>query len=189
MPEPDQPFRESLDPVPGSPGPRIEIAIDPSIDLDLPISRLSQAAAAAALARGFSKGELGIRVTDDESIRVLNARHLNHDYATDVISFSYLCQDNEIQGELVLSADTARRRAAELGWSTVNELLLYVVHGVLHISGMDDRQPHDRQLMRQLEQQVLISLGVDQIVRFGADAAFENEVFENESSDSSEASA
>ncbi len=155
--------------------PQIDIIVDPGVESCLPSSRLRQTAGAAAAARGFTAGEIGIRVTNDETIRELNSRHLNHDYETDVISFSYDCRGNEITGELVVSVDTARRRASELGWNEGDELLLYVVHGVLHLTGMDDQAPNDRAQMRQLEREVMLGLGVDDIVHFGADTCFARE--------------
>lgn len=150
-------------------GPAIEISIDDTVRCDVPIDRLIKAARAASRIRGFSSGEIGIRVTDDPTIRQLNAKHLNHDHETDVISFAYECHGESISGELVVSTDTAARRATELGWMVAGELLLYVVHGVLHITGMDDQTPQQRQQMRQVEQQVMLGLGVDDIVKFGAD--------------------
>lgn len=68
-----------------------------------------------------------------------------------------------------MSVDTARQRAGELGWSEQNELLLYVVHGVLHITGMDDHESGDRIAMRNAEHQVMTELGVPEISRFAAD--------------------
>ena len=104
MPETDQLMRETDEPASGETGPLIEIIVDPNVDLKIPIRDISRAAVAAAIERGFSEGEIGIRVTDDKTIRELNARHLNHDYETDVISFSYVCRGSQIQGELVVSA-------------------------------------------------------------------------------------
>lgn len=161
----------------------VEIIVDDCLTTPLPLDRLSQAVWAAAKSRGFHCGEIGIRVTDDPTIAELNARHLDHDYETDVISFPYGADDSKLSGELVVSAQTAHRRARELGWSAENELLLYVVHGVLHITGMDDHEPSDRAMMRQAEQQVMLDLGIEQILRFGVDRDGNGQT-----SDSSEAS-
>ena len=180
LPFPDVPDSNQREPS----SPQIDIIVDPGVVCRLPSSRLRQAAVAAAAARGFTVGEIGIRVTNDQSIRDLNSRHLNHDYETDVISFSYDCRGNGITGELVVSVDTARRRASELGWNEGDELLLYVVHGVLHLTGMDDQEPNDRAQMRRLEREVMLSLGVDEIIHFGADISSDRE-----SKGSSEASA
>ena len=132
--------------------------------------RFEQAVATAAGLRGFDCGELGVRVTNDAGIHVINREHLGHDYPTDVISFCYGCEPPRVEGELVISVDTARERADELGWSIESELILYVVHGTLHITGMDDHDPSDRAAMRRSEQLVMTKLGIHEIDRFGADS-------------------
>lgn len=149
---------------------RIEIVVDENVALPGDEVRLRAAAQAAAAHRGYDKGELVIRVTSDPTIQQLNRDHLGHDYPTDVISFAYHNSQPAIEGELAVSADTARQRAGELGWPAASELLLYVVHGVLHITGMDDHDSADRAAMRQAEQSILLQLGIEDIVRFGADA-------------------
>jgi len=154
---------------------QVPIAIDANINCPLAVDRCRAAVTAAAMVRGFSQGEIGIRITDDANIRVLNARHLGHDYETDVISFAYDCQHPLLVGELVVSAETASRRAGELGWPADHELLLYIVHGVLHITGMDDHDPADRAQMRAAERDLMQRLGVDEITRFGADSQPEQE--------------
>ena len=70
---------------------------------------------------------------------------------------------------MIVSAEMARQRAQDVGWSSDHELLLYVVHGTLHIAGMDDQDANSRAAMRHAEQEVLVSLGIDEIMRFGAD--------------------
>lgn len=122
--------------------------------------QIRTAVIATAHAKGFDLGSIGVLITDDQTIHEINRSHLQHDYATDVISFAYEQQPPRIEGELVASLDTAAREAAELGWPVLNELLLYVVHGVLHICGMDDQSAESRRQMRIVEQQVLSSLGI-----------------------------
>jgi probable rRNA maturation factor len=60
---------------------------------------------------------------------------------------------------VIVSADTASRRAAEFGWQMQDELLLYVIHGTLHLTGFDDKTDSDRAVMRAKEEQYLRSLG------------------------------
>lgn len=147
----------------------IEVTIDAFVSAPVDVSMLEKAAKAAAASRGFRSGQLGLRITNDSTIQTINAKHLGHDYATDVISFGYAAQGSVIEGELVASVDTARIRAAELGWSTDKELALYVVHGVLHITGLDDHDDADRLEMRRMETEIMTSLGIPEITRFGAD--------------------
>ena len=148
---------------------RIEILVDQDVESPVAENSLQLAAAQAAAYCGFRRGEIGIRVTNDANIHQINRKHLGHDYPTDVISFTYHADKPSVVGELVVSAETARERAADLGWPDAHELLLYVVHGTLHLTGMDDQDPGDRAQMRAAEQTIMLQIGIDDIIRFGAD--------------------
>lgn len=171
----------------------VEINIDPQVTAAIDVAGLSAAAIAAANHSGFTRGTIGIRVTDDVAIRQINAKHLGHDWATDVISFGYSDppqasktdppqasqKDQAIEGELVISVCTASRLADELGWATLHELMLYVVHGTLHIAGMDDQNDDDRIAMRAAEAAVMNSpaiksFGVDRFDRVAVDRVDES---------------
>ncbi|QDV44159.1 Endoribonuclease YbeY [Stieleria neptunia] len=128
--------------------------------LGLGDDRMTDAVRAAAALRGFRRGQIGVRITDDVTIHEINARHLSHDYPTDVISFPYSDDPDRIEGELVASVETAQQNAAEVGWEIANEVLLYVIHGVLHIGGMDDSEADERAMMRRAEREVLSHLGI-----------------------------
>lgn len=119
--------------------------------------------------------EVSVAVVDDPTIHELNRQFLNHDEPTDVLSFS-LDEDEsarsqgfdkslgpssmQIDGEIVLSAETARRRAAEFGWSPADEIVLYLVHGLLHLAGHDDQTYENRTAMRTRERAVLAHWGL-----------------------------
>jgi probable rRNA maturation factor len=162
---------------------RVELQIRDPID---PISEpacLVEAVRTAAAYRGFGRGEIGVCVCDDAEIRELNRVHLGHDFPTDVISFGYEVCGDLLCGELVTSIETARRRARRLQraardlddshrfdpWTVAAELSLYVVHGVLHITGMDDCRPPDRAEMRRAEHAVMTQLGWPQVQLFAVD--------------------
>lgn len=149
----------------------IEIIVDEDVSYVVNEQRLRDACTAATATRDFHQGEIGIRVTTDAAIHQINREHLGHDYPTDVISFPYAASPPHIEGELVVSVDTAAERANELGWSLDNELLLYVVHGTLHITGMDDHEPQDRIAMRRAERKVMLQLGVGDIDQYAADSS------------------
>lgn len=149
---------------------QVTVIIDENVTSPLSELRLRTAVAAAAAHRGFNLGEIGVRITDDPGIHQINRDHLGHDYPTDVISFPYHAAAPLIEGELVVSVDTAAERAADLGWPMADELTLYVVHGTLHIAGMDDHDANDRAAMRDSEQEVMLQIGIEDIVRFGADS-------------------
>jgi probable rRNA maturation factor len=102
---------------------------------------------------------VSVAVVDDDEMQAHNQRHLQHDYPTDVLSF-LMADSPGIEGELLLSADTARREAAARGHPAYHELLLYAVHGVLHLLGFDDHTPGDRRRMRRAERETLQALGL-----------------------------
>ena len=92
---------------------------------------------------GIHKSEISIAVVDDATIRDLNRRYLDHDYETDVLSFVLERDERHLEGEIVISAETAAREALLAGWSLHEELLLYAVHGALHLAGYEDRSRHE----------------------------------------------
>ena len=97
-----------------------------------------------------SRLSLSILITGDRRIRGINKRYLRHDYATDVISFS--------TGDIVVSADTAKRMAKKLGLPFREELARYLVHGALHLLGYDDKKTKDRNRMHKRQESILGSL-------------------------------
>jgi probable rRNA maturation factor len=106
--------------------------------------------------------EVSIAIVDDPAIHQLNCEYLDHDWPTDVISFVFDSDEAEgrVEGEIIASAETATRLAAQAGWDAEDELLLYIVHGLLHLAGLDDIEPEDAAKMRQAEQACLLELGV-----------------------------
>jgi len=99
---------------------------------------------------------ISIALVDNVTIRALNQRHLGHDWPTDVISFPLSAPDEPVlAGELAVSAEMAVVAAAELGLQPGDELGLYVVHGLLHLCGYDDRDVADARVMRQRQEELL----------------------------------
>lgn len=108
---------------------------------------------------GLEAAAIQIAIVDDPTIHDLNRRFLDHDEPTDVLSFP-LAELPEVDGCLAVSADTAARRAASYGWSAADELLLYVVHGTLHLVGYDDLSRELRAQMRAKERHYLALAGL-----------------------------
>ena len=108
---------------------------------------------------GIESGEISLAVVDDPTIHELNRRWLEHDEPTDVLSFVLERDGSSLEGEIIVSADTARARASEFGWSADAELALYIIHGALHLAGYDDKEPAARAEMRQRECFYLERLG------------------------------
>lgn len=104
-------------------------------------------------------GIVSLAVVDDPTIHKLNRKYLAHDYPTDVLSFRLSDADTPLEAEVIVSADTASARSADFGWQMLDELLLYVIHGMLHLAGYDDKAVSDRMIMREKEEQYLRLLG------------------------------
>jgi probable rRNA maturation factor len=109
---------------------------------------------------GLESLRASISIVDEPTIHRLNREHLAHDWPTDVISFVFTDTKDTVDGEIIASADTAKRLAFAAGWSATDELLLYIIHGLLHLAGMDDIEPTDRQQMRLAERDCLLALDV-----------------------------
>lgn len=93
----------------------------------------------------------------DKDIRELNKRYLQHDYPTDVISFT-LEQEPELEAELYIGLETARKQATEYGVPVADEIARLAVHGSLHLCGHDDDTDEKRDAMRKRENRVLEQL-------------------------------
>jgi probable rRNA maturation factor len=125
----------------------------------------------AALARRKTRcASVSVAVVDDEEIARLNESYLGHTGATDVLSFDLRddAEGNEVDGEVVVSAETARRQAALCGVGIRGELILYVIHGTLHLLGCDDAKPEDAAGMHETEDNLLESLGYGAVYRRGS---------------------
>lgn len=124
-------------------------------------NRLKQAAEGILREAGFSDGSLSIAIVDDPTIHQLNRQFLAHDYPTDVLSFLLEQEGSRLEGEVIASADTALRTAQQIGWPADDELLLYVVHGTLHLIGHDDASDELRDTMRAAERRCLTRFGIE----------------------------
>ncbi len=124
---------------------------------------------------GVVSAEISIAIVDDPTMHELNRRHLAHDYPTDVLSFLFERSRVEeeahqhgarpqggwiLDGEVILSSDTALRECARYGWQAREELTLYLIHGLLHLCGYDDQSESDRKQMREREGVILKKCGL-----------------------------
>ena len=119
------------------------------------VGRMKKAIRSIAADYGWTHGDISIALMNDLEIRGLNYKHLTHDYATDVISFDLTSADDFLEGEIIASIETADREAKEHGWQGDDELLLYVIHGMLHIIGLRDKKTKETQVMREAERHYL----------------------------------
>ncbi len=108
----------------------------------------------------FSEGLISVAVVDDATITRLHRDYLDLDEPTDVMSFPLQRTEESLEGEIVVSAETAQTTAPSYGWAREDELLLYVIHGALHLVGYDDTTPEKSEEMRRRESAYLERLGV-----------------------------
>ena len=109
-----------------------------------------------AVARNHDKsvGTLTYIFCDDEYILATNRQFLQHDYYTDIITFDY-SRRLRIAGDMVISLDTVRSNAQQLGVNYDSELLRVIIHGVLHLCGINDKGPGEREIMEHHENEAL----------------------------------
>lgn len=107
-----------------------------------------------AATHGRRVGNVNYLLCDDEEILRVNREFLHHDYFTDIITFDYSHGDR-IAGDIFISLDTVASNAAELGQEYDVELRRVIAHGVLHLCGIDDKGPGEREIMEAAENAAL----------------------------------
>ena len=112
-------------------------------------------------AEGIPRAEISLTLVDDRRIGRLHAEWFADPSPTDVITFPLSERRAAVlAGDLVVSAETAKRRGREFGWAPRHELAYYVVHGLLHLTGYDDTSPARRRAMRARERAVMRTIGL-----------------------------
>ena len=109
---------------------------------------------AVAASYGRKVGEIGYLFVDDEKILEVNREYLGHDYYTDVITFDY-DEDDTVSGDIVISLDTVRSNAQLFGKTYEEELYRVIIHGILHLCGINDKGPGEREIMEAAENKAL----------------------------------
>lgn len=112
---------------------------------------------AVAESRGRICGPLTYVFCDDERILEVNRQFLSHDYYTDIITFDD-CRGKLLRGDMFISLDTVASNAALQGVSARQELLRVIIHGILHLCGINDKGPGEREIMESAENQSLALL-------------------------------
>lgn len=126
-----------------------------SSDAGVETRRLQEAVRRVLSAEGISRANISVAILDDAEMRQLNRQWLGHDWPTDVLSFLLQHDESGLEGEILLGMETAARAAAAYGWNVADELLLYAIHGALHVVGYDDQSASDQQAMRRQERRFL----------------------------------
>lgn len=119
---------------------------------------------AVAASYGKKVGSIAYIFCSDEKILEVNLQYLQHDYYTDIITFDY-CEDeammgkkDTISGDLFISLDTVRTNAEQQNTTYEEELHRVIIHGILHLVGINDKGPGEREIMEAAENKALVLL-------------------------------
>ena len=107
-----------------------------------------------AASYGKRLGEIAYIFCSDEKILEVNRQYLQHDYYTDIITFDY-CEGDRLSGDLFISLDTIRTNAEQFGAAYDDELHRVIIHGILHLCGINDKGPGEREIMEEAENKAL----------------------------------
>lgn len=127
-----------------------EDASMPEIDT----ARLGRWIEAVAAEHGRSVGQLTYIFCSDPVILRVNRQFLSHDYFTDIITFDY-SRRMRISGDMYISLDTVETNAISVNAPYSIELLRVIIHGVLHLCGINDKGPGEREVMEAQENRAL----------------------------------
>ena len=116
---------------------------------------------AVAATYGKRVGDIGYIFCNDDKILEVNRQYLQHDYYTDIITFDYsddallTGRKDTISGDLFISLDTVRTNAEQQGTTYDEELHRVIIHGILHLCGINDKGPGEREIMEREENKAL----------------------------------
>lgn len=112
---------------------------------------------AVAQKHGYKTGEISYIFCSDKRILEVNNEFLQHDYYTDIITFDYT-EGKTISGDLFISLDTVTSNAEKFNTDPTSEFHRVVIHGILHLCGINDKGPGEREIMEQHENEALALL-------------------------------
>ena len=132
----------------------IEFAADGVEMPDFDVRRVSTWIEEVAASYSKRVGNLNYLFVNDDQILVANRQFVNHDYYTDIITFDY-SRGDKIAGDIMISVDTVASNAEKFGVPYFRELLRVIIHGVLHLVGINDKGPGEREIMEAAENKAL----------------------------------
>ncbi len=106
---------------------------------------------------GKKCGDIAYIFCSDQKILEINNEYLKHDYYTDIITFDYT-ENNRISGDIFISIDTVKSNAEKFKVAYEDELHRIIIHGILHLCGINDKKPGEREIMTQKEDEALALL-------------------------------
>mgnify|MGYP000947947679 CR=1 FL=1 len=132
--------------------------------VELQYAPLKEVARTVLTGEGIKAAKISLAFVDDVTSARLNKQFLDHDGPTDVLTFPLSNKGaKKLEGELVIGAEVALRTAKEYTHGVHEELCLYIIHGLLHLCGYDDRTPQATKEMRNKEREYLARCGLPNI--------------------------
>lgn len=142
---------------------RVSIA-SPQEIVSIDRGRMRETVRGVLSGEGEDDAEISLAFVDNATSQRLNRQYLDHDEPTDVLSFPLTDgRGGRLKGELVIGAEVASAQASALGHAVHAELTLYVIHGLLHLCGLDDHTTEGAAAMRERERHYLRQLGLPDI--------------------------
>lgn len=143
--------------------PRTSIATPQEI-LDIDRKRIRDIVQTVLEGEGVADWEISVAFVDNATIHTLNKRYLDHDEPTDILTFP-LSEPNakKLAGELVIGVEVAQEEAKTRGHDVQVELGLYIIHGLLHLCGEDDKSPRAAAQMQERERHYLRLVGLPDV--------------------------
>jgi probable rRNA maturation factor len=140
--------------------PSLEIVPDQDLQPRIDFGRLREGVSRLQETCGVRVSRLAVAIVGDARMMALHQRHCGMASTTDVLTFPQSAADEPIDADIAICADEAARRAAEFGHPIEQELLLYIVHGLLHCLGFDDHDQAAYQRMHAEEDRMLQAIGI-----------------------------
>lgn len=128
-----------------------------SEDIEMPdINQEETTAWIKKVANNYNKyiGEISYIFCSDNKILEVNKQYLQHDYYTDIITFDY-CKGNRLAGDIFISLDTVKSNSESFHTVYADELHRTIIHGILHLCGINDKGPGEREIMEAAEDKAL----------------------------------
>lgn len=141
------------------PEPNVTIECDESIDVAWLETKVNE----ALVCLSKEPSCISVAVVNDKTMSALHAKHSKIEGTTDVLTFDHGSDGDKVDADIAVCIDVATRAATERGHSVESELLLYIVHGILHCIGFDDHSDDEHSRMHQEEDRVLQAIGVGAI--------------------------
>ena len=142
----------------------VEIGIDEGVK-GVDASWLSKHTQKALTELALRASTIAVRVVNDDTMSSLHIEHSKIEGTTDVLTFHHSDETEPLSVDIAICLDEAERQASERGHSTNHELLLYIVHGILHCIGFDDYTKAEHEKMHKEEDRILQAIGVGPVWR------------------------